>query len=151
MERTPFLPGYIQALKDQQNKLRAEIKPIYSWCWSDCLAALVVNYTIPTIKPCSITSAVQLLLELSFHPIKWPRCSSQRLNITFLFLCVQFGGHFLDSTQALKMAASLFRNTETQKRDWGNKMKLVQELFFQTEVKSQALRWAEPLCHSGCN
>lgn len=39
----------------------------------------------------------------------------ERTSITRLFLCVQFGWHFFDSIQALKRAASLFRNTEKHK------------------------------------
>lgn len=43
----------------------------------------------------------------------------RKAHITFLFLCVQFGGHFLDIMHALNTTASLFRSTETH----SNKMK----------------------------
>lgn len=39
---------------------------------------------------------------------------TKRGRCTFLFRWVQCGRHFFDRIQALKMTASLFRNTETQ-------------------------------------
>lgn len=41
---------------------------------------------------------------------------TRELHFTFLFWWVQFGRHFFDSIQALKIAASLFRNTKTRNK-----------------------------------
>lgn len=71
-------------------------------------------------------------------------------HITFLFLWVQFAWHFFDSTQALKMAASLFRNTETQNKTKALKNEARGRLPFPAiRGKLLALQWTEAECYSG--